>query len=69
MNVIDFHTWGHVKSLVYRSGSDNEQETWIAIQDAFNELTPEQLQRATEHTVVRAQACIDNDGRHFEQML
>lgn len=69
LNVLDFFVWGYVKSLIenYRNGTANEVRE--AIVAAFNTITPEMTHRATRNIIRRAELCIREGGRHFEQFL
>ncbi|XP_018398740.1 PREDICTED: uncharacterized protein LOC108776576 [Cyphomyrmex costatus] len=69
MNVLDFFVWGYIKELVEPRHSDTENEVREAIIAAFETITLEMEHRATRSTVPRAELCIREEGRHFEQFL
>lgn len=65
----DFFLWGYVKSLVYRQPPQTMPDLMLAIQNAVDSLTPDQLRDAVYNTVARAQAVIDCNGGHIEHLL
>ena len=69
LNVLDFFIWGFVKSLIENRRDGTENEVREAILAAFNTITPEMAYRATRSVVRRAELCIEEQGRHFEQLL
>ncbi|KYN05077.1 hypothetical protein ALC62_04065 [Cyphomyrmex costatus] len=69
INVIDFFVWGYIKELVEPRRSGTENEAREAIVAAFETITPEMVHRATRSIVPRAELCIREEGRHFEQFL
>jgi hypothetical protein len=62
INPCDFFLWGHLKQIVY--------ETPV---NTVEELTAESIRRNSDMLEAsmarRAQACIDNGGRHFEHLI
>lgn len=69
LNVLDFFVWGHIKSLIEQRRNDGENEVREAIVAAFDTITPDMAHRATRNIVRRAELCIRERGRHFEQFL
>ena len=69
LNVLDFFVWGYIKSLIEHRRNDRENEVREAILAAFNTITPDMAHRATRDIVRRAEYCIREGGRHFEQLL
>uniref|UniRef100_A0A914E0G4 DUF4817 domain-containing protein n=1 Tax=Acrobeloides nanus TaxID=290746 RepID=A0A914E0G4_9BILA len=63
----DFFLWGYIKSIVYRTQPQNLDELQARIQDAFDNLPQEMIDRAIECYERRLQRCIDVDGRNVEQ--
>uniref|UniRef100_A0A914C8R5 Transposase n=1 Tax=Acrobeloides nanus TaxID=290746 RepID=A0A914C8R5_9BILA len=63
----DFFLWGYIKSIVYRTQPQNLDELQARIQDAFDNLLQEMIDRAIECYERRLQRCIDVDGRNVEQ--
>jgi len=47
----------------------SEDEVRDAILAAFNTITPDMVQRATQQIVRRAELCLQARGKHFEQLL
>lgn len=69
LNVLDYFIWGHVKTLVEHCRDRTEDEVREAIVEAFNSITPDMVHRATQQIVRRAELCLQERGRHFEQLL
>jgi len=69
LNVLDYFVWGHVKDLIEHRRDGNEDEIREAILAAFNAITPEMAHRATRNIARRADFCLRERGRHFEQFL
>lgn len=68
-NVLDYFVWGHIKNLVEHRRDGTEVEVREAILAAFNTITPEMAYRATRNITRRAELCLRERGRHFEQFL
>jgi len=69
LNVLDYFIWGHIKALVENVRESSEDEVRDAILAAFNTITPDMVQRATQQIVRRAELCLQARGKHFEQLL
>lgn len=69
LNVLDYFVWGHVKNLVEHRRDSTENEVREAIVAAFDTITPEMIHRATRNIIRRAEICVREKGRHFEQFL
>jgi len=69
LNVLDFFVWGHIKRLVEDRRQGTENEIREAIVAAFGTIMPDMAHRATRDIVRRAELCIREGGRHFEQFL
>jgi hypothetical protein len=69
LNVLDYFLWGHVKALIEHRRDGTVHEVRDAIVAAFNTITPEMVQRATRNITRRAELCLRERGRHFEQFL
>jgi len=46
--VLDYFIWGHIKALVEHVRDSSEDEVRGAILAAFNTITPDMVQRATQ---------------------
>jgi hypothetical protein len=68
LNVLDYFVWGHLKHLIEYRRDGTEAEVREAIL-AFNTITPEMAYRATRNITRRAELCLRERGRHFEQFL
>ena len=69
LNVLDYFVWGHIKSLVEHLRDGTEEEVCEGIVAAFDTITPDMANRATRNIIQRAEICIQEGGRHFEQLL
>jgi hypothetical protein len=71
MAPLDFYFWGHVKSLVYETPVQSEQDLIGRIVEASARIaeTAGVFERVRQSLHRRFQACIAADGRHFEQLL
>lgn len=69
LNVLDYFVWGYIKDLVEHKRGGTEAEVREEILAAFNTITPEMAYRATRDITRRAELCIREGGRHFEQFL
>lgn len=67
LNVLDFFVWGYIKNLVEDRRNSTQNEVREAIVAAFGTITPDMAHRATRDIVRRAEQCIQEGGRHFEQ--
>lgn len=69
LNILDFFVWGHIKNLIEHQRNGTENEVREAIVAAFDTITPDMAHRATRNIVRRAELCIQERGRHFEQFV
>ncbi|EZA47970.1 hypothetical protein X777_14653, partial [Ooceraea biroi] len=67
LNVLDCFVWGHIKNVIEHQRNGTENEVREAIVAAFNTITPDMAHRATRDIVRRADLCVRERGRHFEQ--
>lgn len=68
---LDYFLWGWMKQKVYFTPINTREELINRIQVAADEIRadPDALSRATQQVGLRAIACLQNRGGHFEQML
>jgi hypothetical protein len=71
LNPCDFFVWGHMKQLVYATPVNTIEELELRVQNAAQEIRQTRgiLNRVRLSWARRAEACIANGGRHFEQLL
>lgn len=69
LNVLDYFVWGHIKNLIEHTRDGTEAEVREAILAAFNTITPQMAYHATRNIIRRAEVCLQEGGRHFEQLL
>ncbi|XP_071640881.1 uncharacterized protein [Temnothorax longispinosus] len=69
LNVLDYFVWGYIKDLVEHRRGGTEAEVREEILAAFGTITPEMAHRSTRNIIRRAELCIREGGRHFEQFL
>ncbi|CAK1592238.1 unnamed protein product [Parnassius mnemosyne] len=68
---LDFFLWGTLKRRVYVNVPNTREELAEKIIQAANELREDKamIQRSTQHVALRATACLQRQGGHFEQFL
>lgn len=66
---LDFFLWGHIKTIVYRTSVDSEEELQERILEAMTSVTPEMLAKARQNLIRRAKMCVRMEGGHFEHLL
>ena len=68
---IAYFLWGHMKSMVYETPVESEEDLVARIAVAAGNIAeePRLLNCVQESIQRRCQACIDAEGRHFEQLL
>lgn len=71
LTCMDFYFWGTVKDLVYARKPINLADLRRYIEDAFEEIesNPIQRRRVIESVPERLQACVNGEGSHFEHLL
>lgn len=71
LNPLDFFLWGHLKSQVYATPIDREEDLLARIQDACNDIRnmPGVLARVQQSMVRRCNLCMEQRGNHFEHLL
>lgn len=69
LNPMDYFVWGHIKNMVHFNETISEDDMRADIIAAFDTITREMAQRATNNIVRRAETCIEQEGRHFEHIL
>ncbi|RLU25697.1 hypothetical protein DMN91_001854 [Ooceraea biroi] len=69
LNVLDYFVWGYIKPAIEDRRDGTEQEVREAIVAAFDTITPDMAHRATRNITRRAEICVREGGRHFEQFL
>jgi hypothetical protein len=71
LNPLDFYFWGHICTLVYNTFPQNRHDLWPRILVAPNQIRndPELLTSVKGSFVRRLQACIENNGGHFEHLF
>jgi hypothetical protein len=71
LNHLDFHLWGHLKTLVCAAPVDNVEALHYRVVDACQTIrtcaiTFEHLRRSL---MMHVEACTEPHGRHFEHLL
>lgn len=71
MTPLDFYLWGHMKSLVYETPVESEEDLVARILAAAQEIetTPGTFDRMYTNMLRRINACIATGGRNFEHLL
>lgn len=65
----DFFLWGYLKSKVYKNKPRTTDELKAAIRHEIAEIPQEMTTRVMHNFRVRLQSCIDNDGRHLNDII
>lgn len=66
---LDFFFWGFIKSVVYNIPPTTRQDMMERIRQAFTMVTPEMLVKVNMEMHERIRICLQQNGRHFEQLL
>ena len=71
LNMCDFFLWGHLKSLVYSTPINSEDDLLERIVSSCERIrnTPGIFQHVRDSMKKRVVACIDVSGGHFEHLL
>lgn len=71
LNICDSFFWGALKSKVYSSPINTEDELWARIQNVSQSIknNAEMLQRVQFNFLRRINLCIQENGGHFEHLL
>lgn len=71
LNPLDFFLWGHLKQLVYTTPIENVEELRNRIIASCRTIrqTPGIFERVRQSMRRRIEACIEVEGRHFQQFL
>lgn len=69
LTVPDFFVWGYIKERCYDPTPTNLAELRNNIINVFNVITPEMLQNAFTHFLLRLHTCIEQNGGHIQQLL
>ena len=71
-NPLDFHLWGHLKSIVLHATSiENAEILRDRIEQRFRQFReiPGMIERVTRSMTRLVQACLQMQGGHFERLL
>lgn len=68
LTCLDFYLWGRLKDLVFQEKPTTRENMMERIRNAIRTLSRAEIEAAVFSTEVRANKCIDNDGRHFEYL-
>lgn len=66
---MDFFLWGYIKSVTYRTPATTRDDMKQRITDAFRSVTPVMLSNIRDNFIRRLDACIGQNGGHFEQFM
>jgi hypothetical protein len=71
LNPCDFFLWGHLKQIVYETPVNTVEELTVRVNNAAESIrrNSDMLVRTQASMARRAQAYIDNGGRHFEHLI
>ena len=68
LTTMDYHLWGHVKSLVTAKAPTNVDQLMSAISSSFEQITSNTLFSVFETFKRRLQLCMKEEGGHFEHL-
>lgn len=68
LTCLDFYLWGRIKDLVYTIRPTTRNDMSERITYAIQSISQREIVTATQSTLQRMLACVENDGRHFEQL-
>ena len=66
---LDFFLWGSVKDDVFKTRPEDPEELRERIRNSLNRIRPETLRKLNDECLARYQACILQNGGHFEHLL
>lgn len=71
LTVMDYFVWSWIKNDVYSHQINTEDQLRTYITESFDRLRadPAMIQNASRNILRRCQLCIENNGRHIEQLL
>jgi hypothetical protein len=64
LNPLDFYLWGHLKSMVYATPVNTQQEPWqrVCVACGAVKTSPGVFERVRQSTVRRDRACVEVEG-------
>ena len=65
----DFFLWGYLKYKVYLNNPKSIDELKTNIETEIKNITPKMLENVSNNMLKRVKLCIENGGKHFEQLL
>ena len=65
----DYFLWGYLKSKVFETRPATIQDLKVWIQKEIRAITPAVLRRVSENFRSRLTQCLQNDGRHFPELI
>jgi hypothetical protein len=68
LTCLDFYLWGRLKDLVFQEKPTTRENMKERIRNAIRSLSRAEIEAAVFSTTRRSNKCIENDGRHFEQL-
>lgn len=66
---LDFFLWSHLKKIVYATEPTSPEEVIGRMQGAVQTIDEPMVRRVRQNLILRAEACIEARGAHFEQLL
>lgn len=69
LNPMDYFLWGYTKNLVYEIMPTSKNDLKEKIRNAFRSITPQVLRTVRASFCKRVDACIQENGHHFEHLL
>lgn len=71
LNPLDFYFWGHMKSLVYSTPVESDEDLVARVVAAAHEIKdkPELLEKVAINNLKRCRMCLQQNGGHFEHLM
>ena len=69
LTILDYYLWGRIKDLVYQERPTTRDDMIRRINEAIRSLDADEILRATNCFQNRVDACIAENGAHFEHLI
>lgn len=69
LTVLDYYLWGRIKQIVYQTRPTTKADMEQRITQAIQNLTSEEILRATDAFKKRVRICIREHGTHIEHLI
>lgn len=66
---LDCFLWSHLKKIIYEQEPASPEEIIAKMQIAVQTIDRSMLRRMRENLILRAEACVEARGGHFENLI